>query len=62
MDVYSTAIRKVGYDAPTMQMYIDFEESAPIYTFCRVPERIFRELVSAPSAGLILSPIHKRSL
>lgn len=51
VNVYSTAIRRVGYDAPAMRMYIDFEDSAPIYTFCGVPERIFRDFVGAPSVG-----------
>lgn len=49
--VRSSAIRKVGYDASTSRMYIDFEDSDPYYTYCRVPERTFREFVSAQSVG-----------
>lgn len=51
INVNSTAIRKIGYDALTMQMYIDFEDSAPHYTFCSVPKSIFREFASASSVG-----------
>lgn len=51
INVRSTAIRRIGYDASTMRMYIDFEDSDPIYTFCRVPERVFRDFVRARSIG-----------
>lgn len=51
VNVNSTAIRKIGYDASTMQMYIDFEDSAPNYTFCRVPQRVFNEFIRASSVG-----------
>lgn len=49
--VRSSAIRKIGYDADTKRMFIDFEDSDPIYTFCRVPERVFKEFVGAHSVG-----------
>lgn len=49
--VSSTAIRKIGYDKSTMQMYIDFEDSAPYYTFYGVPESFFREFINASSIG-----------
>lgn len=51
VNVISSAIRKIGYDSTTNRMYIDFEDSDPYYTFCRVPETIFREFVSAISVG-----------
>jgi len=51
INVRSTAIRKIGYDTQTRRMYIDFEDSDPVYTFCGVPEQIFREFVSARSVG-----------
>lgn len=49
--VRSSAIRKIGYDAATMQLYIDFEDSDPLYTYCRVPEKVFSEFVRARSVG-----------
>lgn len=49
--VNSTAIRKVGYELETSTMHIDFENSDPAYTFCNVPESIFRELINAQSIG-----------
>lgn len=50
-NVNSSAIRKIGYDSDSMRMYIDFEDSDPYYTFCRVPENVFRSFVSAGSVG-----------
>ncbi len=51
INVRSSAIRKIGYDADTNRMYIDFEDSDPYYTYCRVPESIFRSFVAARSVG-----------
>ncbi|MFA1560056.1 KTSC domain-containing protein [Aliivibrio fischeri] len=51
VSVSSTAIRRIGYDAESMRMYIDFKDSDPVYTFCRVPENVFREFISARSVG-----------
>lgn len=51
ISVTSTAIRKIGYDSATSRMYIDFEDSDPYYTFCRVPEHVFRNFVNAGSVG-----------
>ncbi|MFT6634458.1 KTSC domain-containing protein [Alcanivorax sp.] len=51
ISVTSTAIRKIGYDSTTSRMYIDFEDSDPYYTFCRVPEHVFRNFVNASSVG-----------
>ncbi|WP_407665223.1 KTSC domain-containing protein [Microbulbifer elongatus] len=49
--VQSSAIRRVGYNSKSMQMYIDFEDSDPVYTFCHVPEYIFRAFINASSVG-----------
>ena len=39
VSVTSSAIRKVGYDARTSRMYIDFEDSDPYYTLLFVGYR-----------------------
>lgn len=49
--VRSSAIRKIGYDTDTSRMYIDFEDSDPYYTYCRVPENVFRHFINARSVG-----------
>jgi hypothetical protein len=51
MDVDSEAIRRVGYETSTMKMYIDFENSDSVYTFCRVPEDVFRSFLASSSKG-----------
>ena len=51
VNVSSTAIRKIGYDSSTSEMYIDFEDSDPYYTFCGVPETVFKDFVSSNSVG-----------
>lgn len=51
VNVRSNAIHRVGYDPATRRMYIDFHDGTPQYTFCRVPERVFSEFVSAASVG-----------
>lgn len=51
INVRSSAIRKIGYDSSISCMYIDFENSDPHYTYCRVPEKIFKSFVSARSVG-----------
>ncbi len=51
VNVKSSAIRRIGYDSPTNRMYIDFEDSDPYYTFCRVPESVFQDFVNARSVG-----------
>lgn len=50
-NVSSSAIRKVGYESSTNKMYIDFEDSDPYYTYCRVPESVFQDFISANSVG-----------
>ena len=51
VNVRSSAIRKIGYEAETSRMYIDFEDSDPYYTYCRVPEHVFQSFVNARSVG-----------
>jgi hypothetical protein len=51
VNVRSSAIRKIGYNASTNRMYIDFEDSDPYYTFCNVPEHVFRKFINARSVG-----------
>ena len=51
INVRSTAVRKIGYDSSNSRMYIDFEDSEPYYTYCRVPENVFNSFVSAGSVG-----------
>lgn len=51
ISVSSTAIRKIGYDSTSSRMYIDFEDSDPYYTYCGVPQHVFKQFVSASSVG-----------
>lgn len=51
INIRSTAIRKIGYDSSINNMYIDFEDSDPHYTFCGVPELVFQDFISASSVG-----------
>jgi hypothetical protein len=51
VNVRSSAIRKIGYEESTNRMYIDFENSEPYYTYCRVPEAIFQYFINASSVG-----------
>lgn len=50
INVRSKAILAVGYDPNTQMMKIKFIENKT-YNFCRVPERIFKGLLSASSKG-----------
>ncbi|WP_421201889.1 KTSC domain-containing protein [Aeromonas enteropelogenes] len=51
INVQSTAIRRIGYDSESMRMYIDFEDSNPVYTFHRVLINVFRSFVTTRSVG-----------
>jgi hypothetical protein len=51
INVRSSAIRKIGYDLAISRMYIDFEDSEPFYTYCRVSEKVFQNFVNARSIG-----------
>ena len=50
ISVISSAISAIGYDKPTQQMRIKFKQG-DTYSYCRVPENIFLELLSATSKG-----------
>lgn len=49
--VNSTAVRKVRYDSQTSRMWIDFENSDPVYTFCDVPESLYQDFINSTSKG-----------
>jgi hypothetical protein len=49
--VSSKAIRKIGYDATSSRMFIDFEDSHSIYTLCGVPESVLRDFINSGSVG-----------
>lgn len=51
VSVSSSAIREIGYDASSSKMFIDFEDTHPIYTFCGVPEAVFRDFINSGSVG-----------
>ncbi|WP_084645713.1 KTSC domain-containing protein [Marinimicrobium agarilyticum] len=51
VSVNSRAIRRVGYDASSARMFIDFEDSHPIYTFCGVSEAVFLDFINSGSVG-----------
>ena len=48
--VSSSAISAIGYDSATQKMQICFKDSGT-YTFCRVPQYIFEDFLSASSKG-----------
>ena len=49
--VQSSAIEYVGYDEKSKIMLIKFLDKDIEYKFCRVPETVFKKLISAPSVG-----------
>lgn len=49
--VASSAIKAVGYDESNHRMFIEFQDSQPVYTFCGVPKGVFREFVGSRSVG-----------
>lgn len=49
--VSSKAIRKIGYDATSSRIFIDFEDSYPIYMFRGVSEPVFRDFIHSGSVG-----------
>jgi hypothetical protein len=48
--VVSSAIAAVGYDRAMAHMKIQFVQGH-IYDFCRVPEKVFSDLLNAASKG-----------
>ena len=53
-DVSSSMITRVGYDAASMTLTVEFRNGA-IYEYFEIPENIFDELVSSASAGQFLA-------
>ena len=49
--VFSSDIRKIGYDTSTSRMYIDFADSDPYCEYCGVPVNLYHQFVSASSVG-----------
>jgi len=56
--VESTNIARVGYDAPSLEMHIEFNEGAS-YAYLKVPEFIYLDLVASPSKGSFLNRMVK---
>ncbi len=50
ISVYSSNLASVGYEASTSTLEIEFH-SGSVYQYYGVPERVFQELVDAPSKG-----------
>ncbi len=50
IEVSSSAIRAIGYDATTSFLKITFSEGHT-YDSCGVPEHVFNGLLDAPSKG-----------
>ena len=48
--VTSSAIKAVGYDPDSNRLFIEFKQGET-YTYCRVPENIYKSLISAYSKG-----------
>ena len=51
VSVFSSDIRKIGYDSSINILYIDFKDSDPYHTYCSVPQNLFHQFVSASSVG-----------
>ena len=49
--VQSSNIISVGYDSASSTMEIEFKDGR-VYQYFDVPDHVYRELVSAPSAGV----------
>jgi len=51
IQVDSSAIHSIGYDAISQKMQIRFTQGKT-YIFCLVPQKLFDELLEAPSKGI----------
>ncbi|MFT3800968.1 MAG: KTSC domain-containing protein [Burkholderiaceae bacterium] len=51
IQVHSSAIAAVGYDAVSRRMKITFAQGNTSYDFCGVPRRVFDEFLRAASMG-----------
>ncbi|HEY0515284.1 MAG TPA: KTSC domain-containing protein [Thermoanaerobaculia bacterium] len=52
--VASTAISSVGYDARSSVLEVEFSSGA-VYDYFKVPPRVYRDLLKAPSKGGFVS-------
>lgn len=48
--VESSNLAEVGYDSSSSTLYVAFH-SGGVYAYFNVPERVFHELLDAPSKG-----------
>ena len=51
VDVESTLIAQVGYDAETQTLFIKFVTTGDTYRYAGVPQAIYDALLAAPSKG-----------
>lgn len=50
VEVESSNVRAIGYDADTKCLYVQFEKSG-LYQYENVPETVYRSFLTAPSKG-----------
>jgi hypothetical protein len=53
-DVSSSAISSVGYDERSAVLEVEFCSGA-VYDYLQVPEKVYRDLLKAPSKGVFVS-------
>jgi hypothetical protein len=58
--VSSSNIRSIGYDPNTSTLEIEFHNGR-IYQYFHVPERLYRELMRAPSLGTFFDNYIKKA-
>jgi hypothetical protein len=52
--VDSSAISSVGYDEKSSVLEVEFSSGA-VYDYFKVPEKVYRDLLKAPSKGSFVS-------
>lgn len=52
--VSSSAISSIGYDERSAILEVEFSSGA-VYDYLKVPERVYRDLLKAPSKGSFVS-------
>jgi hypothetical protein len=57
-EVQSSNITRIGYSPVKETLYIEFH-GGRVYAYDSVPEKTYRELASAPSAGTFLNQVVK---
>lgn len=53
-DVSSSAIASVGYDERSSTLEVEFSSGA-VYDYFKVPKKVYRDLLKAPSKGRFVS-------